>query len=504
MTGARPHAPWRDIDAAVPARPTAASGIRPVAYDVLVVGAGVVGCTAAIDAVRRGMSVALIESRAGAGEGVSGASSAVVTCGPGLRAPMIARLHGDATAIEYLRACAAGLAFIRDEGADAREHDHVVVASDAADLDGLGHAARLARDAGLEVRASTAEDVPWPAAGAVRYPGSMLVDPVDHLRRLLAEAAALGCDIGFETALIGFDAGDPHEAWTTRGRVQARHVILATHVPVLHRTLAFARVVQRWHVGVAGVTGTSVPVASDVSGRAPSTHPVGRGRAVVVATASERAPVSAAMDGVLAWARERAGLAATHAWCAREAHPDDALPLVGGVVGTPRLWIGTGFAGWGIAAGTAAGLDLVRRIVGEHVLAPSWRPDRLGMARGLGTIATAGARTARGIVADAVTLPERDLLATAASLSPGEGAMVRSGLTPYAVSVDVDGSVHIVHGRCSHFGCVLRWNAATPSWDCPCHGSRFAPDGSVLHGPATEPLAGVGRERAAGGRARRA
>jgi Rieske Fe-S protein len=57
-----------------------------------------------------------------------------------------------------------------------------------------------------------------------------------------------------------------------------------------------------------------------------------------------------------------------------------------------------------------------------------------------------------------------------------------------AVSRDDDGTVYAVSAICSHLGCVVRWNDAESTWDCPCHGSRFARDGSVLQGPATKPL----------------
>ena len=53
---------------------------------------------------------------------------------------------------------------------------------------------------------------------------------------------------------------------------------------------------------------------------------------------------------------------------------------------------------------------------------------------------------------------------------------------------DDDGGLFAVSTRCTHLGCQVNWNAAERSWDCPCHGSRFAPTGEVLHGPAVHPL----------------
>jgi Rieske Fe-S protein len=73
-------------------------------------------------------------------------------------------------------------------------------------------------------------------------------------------------------------------------------------------------------------------------------------------------------------------------------------------------------------------------------------------------------------------------------LAPGEARIEGWGYDKIATYRDAAGVVHRVSAACTHLGCVVRWNAADTSWDCPCHGSRFAPDGRVLHGPAVRPL----------------
>jgi Rieske Fe-S protein len=57
-----------------------------------------------------------------------------------------------------------------------------------------------------------------------------------------------------------------------------------------------------------------------------------------------------------------------------------------------------------------------------------------------------------------------------------------------AVSRADDGRLQAVSAVCTHLGCVVAWNPAERSWDCPCHGSRFCADGRVIQGPAVEDL----------------
>jgi Rieske Fe-S protein len=75
-----------------------------------------------------------------------------------------------------------------------------------------------------------------------------------------------------------------------------------------------------------------------------------------------------------------------------------------------------------------------------------------------------------------------------ADLLPGEGRVVADGIGQKAVHRDEDGALHAVAARCTHLGCIVGWNEAERTWDCPCHGSRFGALGEVLNGPATAPL----------------
>ncbi|HET7843248.1 MAG TPA: Rieske 2Fe-2S domain-containing protein, partial [Xanthomonadales bacterium] len=87
----------------------------------------------------------------------------------------------------------------------------------------------------------------------------------------------------------------------------------------------------------------------------------------------------------------------------------------------------------------------------------------------------------------------------AAEIAHGEGAIVRDGLRKLAVYRDEQGALHAHSAICPHLGCAVRWNGIEGTFDCPCHGSRFAAvDGHVINGPANRGLAEADLHHGAG------
>jgi Rieske Fe-S protein len=107
-----------------------------------------------------------------------------------------------------------------------------------------------------------------------------------------------------------------------------------------------------------------------------------------------------------------------------------------------------------------------------------------------GQLAADVGRVASRWVGDHVEIrrPSRDGHQLVAGLERGDGVVLPVGRGGTAVHRDADGRLHAVSAVCTHEGCLVRWNRAQTSWDCPCHGSRFSVDGEVLVGPAVANL----------------
>jgi Rieske Fe-S protein len=148
------------------------------------------------------------------------------------------------------------------------------------------------------------------------------------------------------------------------------------------------------------------------------------------------------------------------------------------------MYVAAGYSKWGLTGGTMAAMQLTERLTGQGG-SGVFSPHRFS-PRGLPQLAQLQARVATDMVGDRL-MPGQ--ASSAADVPAGEARVIRSGTERTGVYRDTDGGLHAVSMRCTHLGCLVRFNAAETSWDCPCHGSRFDVDGGVLEGPAVDPLA---------------
>jgi glycine/D-amino acid oxidase-like deaminating enzyme/nitrite reductase/ring-hydroxylating ferredoxin subunit len=172
-------------------------------------------------------------------------------------------------------------------------------------------------------------------------------------------------------------------------------------------------------------------------------------------------------------------------WSGQVLDTVDYCGFIGRSPGSSNVFISTGDSGQGMTHGAVAGL-LIRDLIvegsskWESVYAPDRTPPA-GLANYVNENLTAVKNFAEYLLPGEITSP--------GDLNPGEGGILRDGLSKLAVCRDKSGQVHMHSASCTHLGCIVHWNSTEQCWDCPCHGSQFAPDGTVLNGPAMKPLA---------------
>jgi len=280
--------------------------------------------------------------------------------------------------------------------------------------------------------------------------------------------------------------------------VTAADVVVATHYPVFDRALLFARMSPRRELVVAApLPAAEAPahmyITPDMATRSVRTAPLDGERRLLIVTGENFTPGTAdsrerflRLDG---WMHEHFAVGTTaYRWAAQDNDVSDGVPLVGPFhPGARHVYVATGFGGWGMSGGAMAGQLLSAALTGAE---PEWAglydPRRLWSTVREGTgLLKQQAEVARHFIGDRLKSTHAD---SVDDIAPGTGAVVRVGGRRCAVYRDDDGKVHAVSARCTHLGCLVAFNEAETTWECPCHGSRFAIDGEVVHGPALRPL----------------
>jgi glycine/D-amino acid oxidase-like deaminating enzyme/nitrite reductase/ring-hydroxylating ferredoxin subunit len=194
------------------------------------------------------------------------------------------------------------------------------------------------------------------------------------------------------------------------------------------------------------------------------------------------------------WARERWPMAAevVYRWSGQVLEPNDFIAFIGrNPDGAKNVYMASGDSGQGMTHGTIAGMLLTDLVMGrENEWETLYDPKRVSLrARPMEEFSKENADVAFQYVRDYVTPGE---VSSENDVPVGEGRLLRRGLHKIAAYRDERGRLHECSAVCTHLKCIVHWNSAEKSWDCPCHGSRFDPYGAVINGPAISDLEKVG------------
>jgi len=464
------------------------------AFDVLVLGGGITGLTTALLLKQHGAKVAVIEADR-VGTGATGNSTAKVTALQGTMLSTITRSRGADVAAAYADQSLAGVEMVATLVAelgidcDLRRRTAYTLALDDSELSAVEQEADAARDAGLPVDTTAEVDLPFDVAGAVRLDDQLELHPLAYARGLATAIDSDGSRVFEQTRALSVEEARPIRVMTTHGELSGDQVVVATHYPVWDRGLYFTRLeTMRSYCIAARVRGEPSRSMSITAGNPTWSFRSAGDLMIVCGQGHATGARNAGQDRFTALedcARRHWDVTEiTHRWSAQDAVPYDHTPVIGTY--TPvssRMFVATGFSKWGLSSGTMSAMLLATQIAGGSVPTDVFSPHRLSL-RGLPTLARMNIKVAVDIVGDRL-MPSQG---PAEQTPPGQARVVRSGTERTGVYRDEAGELHAVSLRCTHLGCLLRFNAAERSWDCPCHGSRFDVDGAVLEGPAVRPL----------------
>jgi glycine/D-amino acid oxidase-like deaminating enzyme/nitrite reductase/ring-hydroxylating ferredoxin subunit len=471
--------------------------------DVVIVGGGIAGLCTAWELTEAGRTVALVEADRVAA-GVTGHTTAKLSSLHTLIYAKLRRTFGDRAAGLYAESQqqavdrVAAVAARLDIDCDLERVPAFTYVESPDRLDEIRAEADAAAEAGLAASFVTESGLPFPIAGAIRVENQAQFHPRKYLLALAAELTRRGGRIFERTRAVGLNEGHPCTV-TTEGRhtIRAGQVVVATHYPVFDRALLFARLTPRRELVVAA----TIPAEHDPGGvyitpeqntRSVRTAPYRDGQRLLIVTGEHFTPgaghVTDHWQRLIGWTRERFGGAEIgYRWATQDNTTTDQVPFVGRFhPATDNVYVATGFGGWGMSTGVMAGQLLAAALTGTDLpWAGLYDPRRFNLLREAGSMLKLQAKVAGHFAGDRLRPSHVDSID---EVEAGTGAVVRVGAEQCAVYRDAAGVVHAVSARCTHLGCIVAFNDAETAWECPCHGSRFGIDGSVMQGPANRGL----------------
>ncbi len=459
--------------------------------DTVIVGGGIVGLTAALRLAEEGRSVVLLEGLTIGGQ-VTGGSSAKITTQHRLVYRHLIDTLGVERARTYAEANATACARIRgwivDNGLDCDLETKAAYtyATDPGQADEIAAEAGAARSLGLAAEVLNRAPLPFETGSALCFPDQAQFNPAAYLVGLSMTVTAMGVGLFERSRARTIEEGERWRVVTDDGEVHAQNIVVATNLPVkspvgmANRTRPHSHPVLGFRLeDPALIDGMFI-----TAGEPTRSFRMGRdGEGPVLLALGPRfatgqvGDVAALFAELEDWTRRHFPVAApAWRWCNEDFDTADRVPLAGepDPEGSPGFHVATGFNAWGISNGTAAAMMIADRIAGRESpwtsLFDPTRPVPEGFNPG-------------GDSQSRVEGPD--------DIAAGSGGVFSRGDQEIAAFRSADGSLQAVSASCTHKGCTVTWNNADNTWDCPCHGSVFAADGRVLHGPARKPLPSV-------------
>jgi glycine/D-amino acid oxidase-like deaminating enzyme/nitrite reductase/ring-hydroxylating ferredoxin subunit len=464
--------------------------------DVAIVGAGITGLTAAILLKERGRKVAVLE-KDGIVEGETGYTTAHITEAVDVRYHFLKR-HFDQDAARTMRdASRAAIEqiaqLIERYGIECRFRrlPGYLYTEKRSYVAGLKSEAVSAAEAGAPAKWITEVPLPFLTRGAVYWEDQAQFHPREYL---LGLARQLQTEIYERTLVTSITEGEPCVIETPHGRVTADAVFMATNVPIASY--------QTIHTKAAAYR--TYALAYEVSGA----HPDGlfwdtadpyhytrwqdtdEGTYIIIGGEDHKVGQEEDTEGSFArleeYAQEKFGVSnPRYRWSGQVIEPHDGVPFIGG---NGKLFLSTAYAGQGMTFGTAGAMLVTDLITGvDNPWAKLFDPSRVHLRGAVTDLVTENLDFPKHLIEDRVL--SRDVEGNDPfDVKAGEAKILSVDGRKVAAYRDEAGTLHTVSPVCTHMRCDVAWNDVERSWDCPCHGSRFTPEGEVMNGPAKVPL----------------
>lgn len=473
-------------------------------YDVLVAGAGITGLTTGLLLQRAGKKCIIAEAKS-IGFGTTSASTAHLNTLLDTHYCEIKKKFGLPAAILMARGAKEAIKLVQNNveqfniACDFKIVDAFLFSENDQQSQYLEEVFWGVKEAGLKTIYVNQIPVPFPFKKAINLKGQAQFNPLKYLYGLVQAFEAAGGVI-IQDALVNKRGVKDYEDYsvvpTGNKEIKAKNIVYATHIPPGLDLLHFENTPYRSYVLAAQLEDDNYPEDLVYDMRVPYNYfrsAIIKNTKYLLAggfdhkTGHEKGTKEIFAEIKTYLKKHYKIKSVDFQWSSQYYQPADGLPYIGNLPGAiENTYVATGFSGTGMTLGTLAGKILCDLITtGKSEFEDLLSPSRKKATAGFEKIIQENADAVKHFIGDRASLEE---MKATWEIHRNEGKVVTYKGRKYALYKDVNGAIMALNPVCPHAKCLVQWNDAEKSWDCPCHGSRFGIDGSVLNGPALEPL----------------
>lgn len=474
-----------------------------ISVDVAIIGGGITGITTACLLIKEGFKVAVLESRR-VGGGTTAHSTGNLYYTIDQLFSSLEMKYDKEMVRAVMEARAEALDRIKrfveqyDIDCDFSRSTWYLYSADEKSDHKIEDELKAAREAGIPMEEAFPDEFPFEVRKGIKVTGQAQFNPVRYVQEL-ARTMSFSENIFENTSVEAIEEmQDGVILQTNEGKVTAKYAVHATHTPK-GKMISFQTVLGPYReYGIAAVLASGSYPEGIFWGyhngnEKFSVRSYKRGDDQVIIAVGQPHKVGQADDNrqhlsnLESFLRERFDIKEiTHRWGGQHYKPADLLPYIGRKNNRSRIFVATGFATNGLVYGTLAGMIISDTISGkENKYAGIFDASRHQPFKAAGEFIKENLNVAVQYLKD---VPFKGRTSLTAQIKNGEGTIIEEGDRKLAAYRDHEGHLTLHSAVCTHLGCIVNWNNAEGTWDCPCHGSRFDTDGCVLEGPALQAL----------------
>ena len=475
---------------------------------VCIIGAGIFGISTAYYLTQKGYNVTILERNKIANR-VTGHTTAKITSQHGLIYHYLLNQYGKEFARKYYLANQKSIQEIEkiitknQIACDFKRQNSCVYTTNKSESDKINEELHALKE--LDIEASKIEEAPLPfeIVSGVKFKNQAQFNPIKYIDGLVKKITDFKGKIFENTTCYDIKRDDDsYICYTENNTVKAKYVVLASHYPFINFPgVYFAKMYQSSSYVIGIDTKSELFDGMYINIQSPiysfRTAKEGDKKILLLGGGDHKTGENICYKDSYGLLEEKAkqwypNCEIKYRWSTRDCITLDKIPYIGEFSNTlPNMYVGTGFNKWGMTSSNVAARIVTDKIIGkENEYSEVFEATRLNPIVNKDEVKNMVSQTVKSLVVERIEKPEKMINdeVSLADIKQESGQIVELNGEKVGIYKDIEGKMFGVKPVCTHLGCILNWNGADKTWDCPCHGSRFDYTGKNIYNPALKDL----------------